>query len=97
MPMARNRVLAEALALNADWLAYIDDDQIAWPDWIEKHLAVAARDQAEVVTPYVIVHYPQPLPFWCFGETAEYKGGQDAPLERRLRDRADRRFEFASG
>ncbi len=87
IPMARNRVITEALALNADWLAYIDDDQAAHTDWLEMHLHAAARDQADVVAPHVIYRYPQPRPFWCFAESPA-SPAEDGPVEARLRNRA---------
>src|SRR5262249_38489257 len=32
---ARNRVLTEALRLNADYLAFVDDDEIMQPGWLD--------------------------------------------------------------
>ena len=59
-------MLEEALLLNAKWLAFIDDDQTAWPSWLERHLIVASRDKADVVQARVIVTYPEPAPFCAF-------------------------------
>jgi glycosyltransferase involved in cell wall biosynthesis len=62
--MARNRVLEAALEHGADWLAFMDDDQTAHPDWIEKLLFVARRDGADGVSSRKTHVVPEPLPFW---------------------------------
>ncbi|MGO8953076.1 MAG: glycosyltransferase family 2 protein [Rhodomicrobium sp.] len=92
IPMARNRVLEEAIALGADWLAFIDDDQTAHPSWMEKALFVAQRDNADVVKSRTFFVLPEPLPFWSThrnpdpaeiaraGEVAD-----DGPIESRRR------------
>jgi succinoglycan biosynthesis protein ExoM len=86
IPMARNRVLEEALALDAEWLAFIDDDQTAWPTWLERHLAVASRDKADAVQPRVIINFPEPAPFWCIPKAQDLeKDAPDGPLESRRR------------
>ncbi len=87
IPMARNRVLEEALALDAEWLAFIDDDQTAWPSWLERHLQVASRDKADVVQARVIVTYPEPAPFWCIPRAPDLvDDSPDGPLESRRRN-----------
>jgi len=65
IPVARNRVLEEAATLDADWVAFIDDDQFAAPTWIKASLEVARRDAADIVKARVNVIFPEPLPFWC--------------------------------
>jgi glycosyltransferase involved in cell wall biosynthesis len=87
IPFARNRVLDEALALDTDWLAFIDDDQTAHPDAIERFLHVAQRDRASVVRGRVIFSLPEPRPFWCTA-TAGVVGqtpAADGPIESRRR------------
>jgi succinoglycan biosynthesis protein ExoM len=64
IPMARNRALDEAAALAADWLVFIDDDQTAYPDCVEKLLLVARRDNADAVAAAKIFTTPSPRPFW---------------------------------
>jgi succinoglycan biosynthesis protein ExoM len=84
--MARNRVLEEALALEAEWLAFIDDDQTARPSWLQRHLAVAARDKADAVQPRVIVTFPEPAPFWCVPKAQDFSEvAVDGPVESRRR------------
>jgi succinoglycan biosynthesis protein ExoM len=89
IPMARNAVLDVALALNADWLAFIDDDQTARPTWLSKHLEVARRDQADAVQPHIIRVEPDPAPFWSLGSSKDVEEVfSDAPLEQRLQPSA---------
>jgi hypothetical protein len=65
--MARNRVLDEALRLDASWLAFIDDDQIAPPDWLAKLLEATQRHRADAVQPRLVAIFPDPAPFWSIG------------------------------
>jgi succinoglycan biosynthesis protein ExoM len=59
--LARNAILD---AVQGDWLAFIDDDQVAAPNWIASLLA-AARDQAcDVVLGPVTAVYPPETPRW---------------------------------
>lgn len=67
IPAARNKAIEQALALGAEWVAFIDDDQIAHPAWVANHLKAAARYGADVVYPDVIPIYPEPAPFWSTG------------------------------
>jgi succinoglycan biosynthesis protein ExoM len=85
IPMARNRLLAEALAQGADWIAMIDDDQTADRDWIRSSLKVVQRDQVDVVRAHREVRYPDPSPFW-FVDTRSRPARllRDGPLEARL-------------
>jgi len=55
---ARNRALSEALARGAGWLAFIDDDEVAEPQWISELYRVAQALQADVVRGPVKYHYP---------------------------------------
>lgn len=59
--LARNAVLD---ALEGDYLAFIDDDQIAAPDWIAGLMtAIQAQDCAVVLGPVTAV-YPPETPAW---------------------------------
>ncbi len=80
-------MLDEALALDAEWLAFIDDDQTARPSWLERHLAVAVRDKADAVQPLVIVTFPEPAPFWCIPRALNFNeaAAVDGPVESRRR------------
>jgi glycosyltransferase involved in cell wall biosynthesis len=46
---ARNRVVAETLAVGADWLAFIDDDDWPEPDWLRQLLERQAVVGADIV------------------------------------------------
>ncbi len=91
IPMARNRVLEAALEHGADWLVFIDDDQAAYPDCVEKLLFVVQRDGAGAAGAYRINAIPDPVPFWYAGNP-DKKGAErhddalaDGPLESRRR------------
>jgi glycosyltransferase involved in cell wall biosynthesis len=73
IPMARNRVLESASAIGADWLAFFDDDQRAFPDTVEKLLFVAKRDNADAVAAGKIFAIPEPQPFWLVAPLAVRK------------------------
>jgi succinoglycan biosynthesis protein ExoM len=49
IPFARNRVLDHALAMNAEWIAFIDDDEMAEPDWLAQLVSAAERYGCDVV------------------------------------------------
>ena len=54
---ARNRLLKEALAADADFICFIDDDEFPQADWLLKHLAAIKHYHAEVVSGPVIPLY----------------------------------------
>jgi glycosyltransferase involved in cell wall biosynthesis len=49
IPFARNACLATAHDLGADWIAFIDDDEVAPPGWLSRMLEIAALTKADVV------------------------------------------------
>lgn len=59
--LARNAVLD---ALAGDYLAFIDDDQIAAPDWIASLVEAAERDGCDVMLGPVTAVYPPQTPSW---------------------------------
>ena len=59
--LARNAVLD---ALQGDWLAFIDDDQIAAPDWIASLVAAARQQGCDAVLGPVTAVYPPETPAW---------------------------------
>lgn len=61
---ARNATLDKAMELRADWIAMLDDDETAAPDWIAELMAPEYRDTPVLMGEQVIV-YPHPLPFWA--------------------------------
>lgn len=58
---ARNKAVSEA---TGKWLAFIDDDEVAAPDWITELLACAGRNAAQVVFGAVRTLYPASCPDW---------------------------------
>lgn len=58
---ARNRCLVLA---RGEWLAFIDDDEVADPDWLARLLETATAHQADVVLGRVIATYPAEAPDW---------------------------------
>src|SRR5690606_11234876 len=58
IPFARNRFIEEALLLSADWLVFIDDDEIANPDWLDQLYHVAHQLAADVVQGKTDDHEP---------------------------------------
>jgi succinoglycan biosynthesis protein ExoM len=58
---ARNGCLRAA---KGEWIAFIDDDEIAEPDWLSRLLATQAAHDADVVKGYVHGVYPQHTPAW---------------------------------
>jgi len=61
---ARNRALDFALEAGADYLAFIDDDEIAKPDWLANLMAPEYL-HVPVLMGAQIYHYPDPAPFWA--------------------------------
>ncbi len=58
---ARNACLRAA---RGEWIAFIDDDETAEPDWLAGLLAAQVRHQADVVKGYVRGVYPPLTPPW---------------------------------
>lgn len=73
---ARNRVLEEALSIGAGWIAFIDDDETAPPEWIAEMILARDRYQADVVQGAVKSFYPDPLPFWAVSKRPELHEGE---------------------
>lgn len=75
IPIARNRVLDEALDLGADWIAFIDDDETAAPDWLAMLMAPEYRNTSVLMGKQVMVP-PEPAPFW-YVPTPQKRGEGD--------------------
>ncbi len=58
---ARNTTLKNA---TGEWVIFIDDDEIAAPDWVAQLWACAQSYQADAVLGRVIIHYPENTPTW---------------------------------
>jgi succinoglycan biosynthesis protein ExoM len=61
--IARNAALDAAKAIGADWIAFIDDDETAAPDWLENLMAKEYRDTPVLMGRQIMV-YPPDAPFW---------------------------------
>lgn len=61
---ARNRGLSLALANGSDAVVFIDDDEVATPEWLRSLVEVAERTGASVVSGPVIPHLPHDAPRW---------------------------------
>src|SRR5690606_18335736 len=79
IPLARNRALEAALRLEADWIAFMDDDEIAAEDWLQQLHDAAQLHGADVVHGRVIRKLPSPMPFWAIDEDKPRGEGQAMP------------------
>lgn len=59
--VARNATVAAA---DGEWLAFLDDDEIAEPDWLAQLLKCAEDYNADVVQGALHVNYPAHTPDW---------------------------------
>lgn len=48
IPFARNRTLQEAIERDYDWIALIDDDEIALPGWLSSHMRAVDSYDADI-------------------------------------------------
>lgn len=60
---ARNACL-DAVPGDADWIAFIDDDEVPEPRWLDELLKVAAAARAEIVGGPVRPRFEAPVPAW---------------------------------
>lgn len=76
---ARNRAVRVALSWGADFVAFIDDDEIADPGWLAELAGVQQREGADVVTGPVLPIYEPGVPAWAvrggFFERPRYPSG----------------------
>ena len=84
---ARNRALDEALVIGCDWLAFIDDDEVAEPSWLECLLRVAYQFRAEVVRGPVV---------YCFPAADRWAHLRDSSDKQRLRPEGQPIYEGAT-
>jgi len=64
IPQARNRAMSQALKLNADWIAFIDDDETAEPGWLKAYCKAAEQYDAQILRGPVNLAYPPETPDW---------------------------------
>lgn len=58
----RNRAITQAD--DVDFIAFIDDDEIPHPSWLDELLSVQAQFSADVVSGPVVPHYASDVPGW---------------------------------
>lgn len=82
--LTRNRSVA--LAMRGDWLAFIDDDERAAPDWLAQLADAADRLRADAVLGPVLPVVPEQAPDWIrrgrFYDFPRLATGQSVPLNR---------------
>ena len=66
---ARNSALDRAMELRTDWIAFLDDDEWAEPDWIMQLMNCDYHD-TPVLYGLRIMHIPDPMPFWALPPVA---------------------------
>jgi glycosyltransferase involved in cell wall biosynthesis len=78
---ARNAALAAAG--EADWIAFIDDDEVPEPDWIRRLFEAQRTYGADAVTGPVLPRFEEPPPRWLaksgFFEPARHPTGTRVP------------------
>jgi succinoglycan biosynthesis protein ExoM len=62
--LARNRAVRMALAEGAEWVAFIDDDEVAPPRWLDGLVRAQREHRADVVAGPVVPRYPPGTPAW---------------------------------
>ncbi len=76
IPIARNRLVEVALAVQADWIAFLDDDETAAPDWISALMKAAQTYDADVIHGRVQRIFPDPPPFWAVQKKQKRREGE---------------------
>jgi succinoglycan biosynthesis protein ExoM len=61
---ARNTAIAQAMGLQADFVAFIDDDEAAEPLWLDELLYVQRTFDADVVAGPVLSHFIERIDGW---------------------------------
>ena len=80
IPFARNNILRQALKLDVDYLAFIDDDEWVDKDWLSIHWNYMKSSDADVTYSFVKTVYPENTPKWIlkgnFFQRAKEKTGK---------------------
>jgi succinoglycan biosynthesis protein ExoM len=64
IPFARNACARFAVENNFYWILYIDDDEVARPDWLATMIAASRTYEADVLFGRVVPIYPKGSPAW---------------------------------
>lgn len=78
---ARNAAVHAALDREAEWLVFIDDDEVPGPQWLQSLLSCAQRYQADAVVGPVIARHPTATP----SQLERHTAGADITTGTRLR------------
>ncbi|EXJ09027.1 mycofactocin system glycosyltransferase [Nitrincola nitratireducens] len=81
IPFARNRAIKEALALSADKIAFLDDDEYVDPNWLEAMVDMQNKSNASIIWgPVFPVYEIDTVPLWIinggFYDRQRYEDGQ---------------------
>ena len=83
IPFARNKAILSVRA-NTDFIAFIDDDEVPEPTWLDELLYVQQLYKAEVVSGPVIPYFKEPAPTWItqgkLFERSRYSTGYCLPF-----------------
>ncbi|MEX2524544.1 MAG: glycosyltransferase family 2 protein [Gammaproteobacteria bacterium] len=104
----RNRLLEEAVKLGADWIAFIDDDEMPEREWLVVFVEAAGRFRADVVTGPLVqlenpdeVHIPRDRSRRPTGTTPRFVATNNVMFSSRLVKeqglRFDRYYDFIGG
>lgn len=104
----RNRLLEEAVTLGADWIAFIDDDEMPEREWLVISVEAADRYRADVVTGPLVqlespddVHVPRDRSRRPTGTTPRFVATNNVMFHSRLVNeqglRFDRYYDFIGG
>ncbi|MUG96109.1 glycosyltransferase [Scytonema sp. UIC 10036] len=64
IPFARNKAITCAIAENVDFVAFIDDDEVPEPNWLDELLYVQSSYNADVVWGQILPYFPHSIPDW---------------------------------
>ena len=81
--LARNRSVRLALDGGADWLVFIDDDEVPRRQWLTELLRVQRATGADVVTGPVVAQLPEETPRWirsAFTRDRSVPSGRTVPI-----------------
>lgn len=84
IPLARNAALDAALRLNADWIAFVDDDEVAPQSWLARLFEVAKSTAADVVHGTMVPTHAKEIAHLA----ASWRAGNSVPTARRTRKAA---------
>lgn len=64
IPFARNKAIETALAVDADWIGFVDDDETVDAQWLTEMCKAIACYQPDVIQGSVQYQYPNTVPDW---------------------------------